>query len=106
MTPVQLQTNAIPVTNIAVGDTPYSASIGDEVIVVDTDGGDVTVNLHAGMNGNHKKIINTGTSALTAILVPNGTEQIRSGGAGVPFNVEDWLSLDVQFDPSGGGNWL
>ena len=104
MTPFQLQTNAIPLKNIAIGDTPYPATVGDEVIAVDTDGGDVTVNLPAGVNGNHKKIVNTGASGNTAIVTPNGTEQIRGGGAGVPFNVEDGLSLDVNFDPS--GDWL
>jgi len=105
MISTQLQNNAIPVVSIAAGDDPYSAGIGDEVINVDTDGGDVTVNLPAGIDSNHKKIVNTGTSGNTAVVVPDGTEQIRGGGAGVQCDVEDGETLDVNFDPAT-DDWL
>jgi len=64
------------VTHIDDGDNPYTALSSDEVVFCDTDGGAITVNLPAGVEGTHYKIINCGTSGSDITVDGNSTELV------------------------------
>jgi hypothetical protein len=81
---------------------PYAVLAYDEVIYVDTDGGAVTVNLPAGVEGTHYKIINCGSAGLNVTLDPNGTEQIYGEGAGVALTLYDGEVADIHFNATEG----
>ncbi len=88
-------TNVIRITN---AESPYTVLATDEVVFADTDGGVITVNLPAGFNGRHLKIINTGSSGNDATVDPNGTEELFGGGAGVPFALVDAENIDIHWE--------
>ena len=64
------------ITHIDDGDGPYTALSSDEVVFCDTDGGAITVNLPAGVEGTHYKIINCGTSGNDVTVDGNSTELV------------------------------
>jgi len=64
------------VTHIDDGDSPYTALSSDEVVFCDTDGGVITFNLPAGVEGTHYKIINCGSSGNDITVDGNGAEEI------------------------------
>ena len=64
------------VTHIDDGDSPYTALSSDEVVFCDTDGGAITVNLPAGVEGTHYKIINCGTSGSDITVDANSAELV------------------------------
>jgi hypothetical protein len=83
-------------TPVLIDDTnsPYTMSISVGVLVVNTDAGDVTVNLPAG--GQHGvKVKNIGSGTVT--LVPDGAETIEDA------NVYASESADLEF--SNGWYW-
>ncbi len=82
--------------------SPYNILSTDLVIFVNTDGGNITANLPAGIEGTRYKIINSGTSGNTLTVDPNGTEQIFGGGAGVSTNLSDGQSIDVHYNATDG----
>ena len=55
-------------------DSPYTVLVTDTHIFCDTGGGDVTVNLPAGVAGTYYRIINTSTGQVT--ITPNGAEDL------------------------------
>lgn len=59
--------------------SPYTVLSTDYIIYVDTDGGAITVNLPAGVEGTTYKIINVGSSGNSATVAPNGSETVRGG---------------------------
>lgn len=81
---------------------PYSVLSSDHVILVDTDGGAVTVNLPAGVEGTNYKIVNVGSSGNDAIIDPNGTEQLYAGGAGVSFDLIDGEVINIHYNATEG----
>jgi len=70
----------------------------DTVIFCDTDGGAITVNLPAGVQGTHLKIINCGSSGNDVTVDPNGTEQLFGAGAGVASTLADGENIDIHYD--------
>lgn len=61
---------------LVAADSPYTATLYDEVIFCDTDTGPITVNLPAGKNGLGYRIINCGSSGNDVSVVPDGSELI------------------------------
>lgn len=82
--------------------TPYAVLATDEVILVDTDGGAITVNLPAGVDGTHYKIVNCGSSGNAVTLDPNGTEELFNGGAGVATTLYDGEIADINYETTEG----
>ena len=85
-------------TTTRVTTTPYNATATDHILFVDTDGGAITVNLPAGIEGKNYKVINCGSSGNDVTLDPNGTEEIWGGGAGVAFALIDGDNLDIHYN--------
>ncbi len=83
--------------------SPYTVLAQDNVIIVDTDGGAITVNLPAGVDGTHYRITNVGTAANDVTVDPNGTEQLFGGGAGVSFALIDGETINIYFETT--ENW-
>jgi hypothetical protein len=78
------------------GDSPYTALARDEIIFCDTDPGAVEVDLPAGVQGTHIKIINCGINDVT--VDPNGTEQLFGAGAGVASTLATGENIDIHYD--------
>lgn len=72
-------------TRIDNGDSPYTILSSDHNIFCDTDGGDITVNLPAGVDGTYYRIINTGSVGNDVIVAPNGAELLDGVNAGKSF---------------------
>lgn len=83
--------------------SPYTVLATDNIIIVDTDGGAITVNLPAGIDGTHYRITNVGTAANDITVDPNGTEQLFGGGAGVSFALVDGETINIYFETT--ENW-
>lgn len=79
VTPVIIVTVS-PTTRITAADSPYTVLHSDEIIFADSDGGAITINLLAGVEGKYHKIINVGTSGNNVTVFPDGTEQLFGGG--------------------------
>lgn len=90
-------------TRITNADSPYTVLSSDEVIYCDTDGGAITVNLPAGVDGKTYKVINTGSSTNDVTLDPNGTEQIYGSGAGTSITLIDSEWANITFETT--ENW-
>lgn len=90
-----------PTTRVTA--SPYAVLSTDEIIYVDTDGGAITVNLPAGVDGKHYKVINCGSSGNDITLDPNGAEQIYGSGAGVALTLFDGEVVDLHFETT--ENW-
>jgi hypothetical protein len=63
-------------TLLTVADTPYTVLPSDHHISCDTDGGAITVNLPAGIDGTEYYIYNTGSSGFDVTMSPNGAETL------------------------------
>ncbi|MAH51438.1 hypothetical protein CMI37_36825 [Candidatus Pacearchaeota archaeon] len=61
-------------TRITDSDSPYTVLSTDEQIFCDTDGGAITANLPAGVDGTYYRIINVGTSGNDVTVTPDGSE--------------------------------
>lgn len=61
---------------ILVGDSPYDALAADQVIFCQTDGGAITVNLPAGIEGTNYKIINCGSSGNDVTIDGDAAETV------------------------------
>lgn len=68
-----------------------------DVVFADTDGGAFTVNLPAGVEGTHYKIINCGSSGNDLTVDPNGAEQLYGAGAGVASTLADGEVINIHF---------
>ncbi len=85
---------------LVAADSPYTATLYDEVIFCDTDAGAITVNLPAGRNGLGYRIINCGSSANNVTITPDGSELID--GAGASKTLADGLSVSLCYEPTEG----
>jgi hypothetical protein len=79
---------------------PYTVLSSDRVIFCDTDGGSFTVNLPAGVEGTHYKILNCGSNTLT--VDPNGTEELYGAGAGVAATLGPGEVIDIHYNATEG----
>jgi hypothetical protein len=79
--------------------SPYTLLGSDEVLFVDTDGGAVTVNLPAGVEGRHFKIINVGSSGNNITVTPNGAEKIFASAS---ETLSDAEVIDIHFNGTEG----
>jgi len=80
--------------------TTYTILTSDHIIYCDTDGGDFTVTLPIGVEGQHLKIINCGSNTLT--VDPNGTEQLYGSGAGVASDLSNGEIINIHFNTTEG----
>ena len=96
----ELSTGLVPTDRITGNTTLDDAHC---VVLCDTDGGAFEVDLPAGVDGTHYKIINCGSSGNDVTVDPNGTEQIWGQGAGVAVLLTDGDILDVHFETT--ENW-
>jgi len=71
----------VSTTRITDSDSPYTALATDHHIFVDTDGGAVTLNLPAGVDGTNYRIINCGSSGNDITVAPNGSELLTGANA-------------------------
>jgi len=75
-------------------DSPYDVQTSDGYIFCDTDNGDVTVNLLAGVNGLSVKVVNTGSGVAT--VNPNGAELLMGENSG--WSLYKGEKLDVVYN--------
>lgn len=94
---LQNKTGQVDSTN-RITTSPYNILVTDYILFFNTDGGNITANLPAGIEGTRYKIINSGTSGNTLTVTPNGTEQLFGGGAGVSSNLSDGQSIDIHYN--------
>lgn len=89
------------VVSKAVGDSPYSANI-DEDVLVDASGGDVTINLPTAVG-------NTGQSIFVKKQDSSGNDVIIDGNSTETIDGQLTLTINVQYDGyelmSNGTNW-
>ena len=83
-----------------VAASPYNVLAADHVIFVDTDGGAITVNLPAGIEGTNYRVINSGTSGNAVVLTPNGAEQLFKDAAAT--NLYDGEVADIVYNTTEG----
>ena len=82
--------------------SPYTVLATDNVLYCDTDGGAITVNLPAGIEGTRYKILNAGSSGNDITVDPNGTEELFNGGAGVSQLVADGEVIEIHYNATEG----
>ena len=70
--------------------------ITDDDIFVDTDGGAITVNLPAGVDGKRYRIINVGTSGNAVTLSPNGAELLTGENSSFTLLDKDVMILTYE----------
>lgn len=97
---VETRAGRITKTNrITDTDSPYTLTVYANVLFCDTDGGAITVNLPAGVEGTNYKIINCGSSANDVTIDGNGAETVR-GGATLP--VADGEVVNLHYNATEG----
>jgi len=79
---------------------PYTILSTDHIIYCDTDGGAFEVDLPAGVEGTHYKLINCGANTLT--VDPNGTERLFGAGAGMASTLEEGENIDIHYNATEG----
>ncbi len=89
-------------TRIDDGDSPYTVLSTDTIIFCDTDGGAITANLPAGVDGTFYKLINCGSGGYDLTVDPNGTEELFNAGAGVASTVADGEVIDIHYNSTEG----
>ncbi len=99
-TPTLVSTGGRIVNTTRITSGPYAILSTDEVIVIDTDGGAITANLPAGVDGTHYKVSNVGSSGNAASLAPNGDDLLA--GVNATFDILDGETLDLHFETTEG----
>ena len=72
-----LNTGAGRIVNTTRVTTTYTILVTDHTVFCDSDGGDFTVTLPAGVEGQYLRIINCGSSGYTVTIDGNGAETVR-----------------------------
>lgn len=88
-------------TRIDDGDSPYTVLATDHNIFCDTDGGAITVNLPAGIDGTYYRIINCGSSGNDVTQYANGVEKLF-GVASVGDTIGDKEARIVVYETTEG----
>ena len=70
------------------------------IVFCDTDGGAFEVDLPAGVEGTHYKIICCGTNTLT--VDPNGSEELFGAGVGVASTLEEGEVINIHYNANEG----
>lgn len=86
-------------TRVTSAGSPYAVLATDEVILADTDGGAIVVNLPAGVDGKHYKVVNCGGAGNDVTLNANGAETVRGLAA---QTLHDGEVLDMHFETTEG----
>lgn len=89
-------------TRLTSGDSPYTVLATDHIIICDTDGGAIEVDLTAGVEGKEYRISNVGSSGNDVTVDPNGAEEVFSGGAGVAFVMTDTEGITINYNTTEG----
>ena len=79
--------------------SPYTTASTDETLIADTDTGDITILLFAGIEKTAYRIINAGTSGNNLTITPNGTENLY--GSNESEVLIDQEHLDMQYTNKG-----
>lgn len=83
-------------------DSPYTLLVTDGIVFADTDDGDITINIPAGVSGTCYEWYNVGSSGNTLTVDPNGTETLLGGGAGVSATFEDGEGAIAKYNSTEG----
>jgi hypothetical protein len=97
-----LTTSGTRIKNTSRYTTTQTIPVTDEVVFCNTDAGDWTATLSAGIEGASQKIINSGTSENTLTLSPDGAELLL--GANSTFELYDGETLELTYSTIDG--WL
>lgn len=96
-----ISTAGLNIQNVVrVISSPYTIKVSDDVIFVDTDGGDIIVNLPEGVEGTCYRIINVGNSGNEIVLTPFGLELLN--GINSSESLIDGESLDLIYQSTEG----
>ncbi|MDP4852257.1 MAG: hypothetical protein NWR22_03640, partial [Saprospiraceae bacterium] len=95
-----LTTNSGVKRNITRQTTTYTILSTDFIIFGNTDAGNWSASLPAGVANTEYHIINTGTSGNILTVVPNGAEKIF--GVNASFNLNDAESLVIRYNATDG----
>lgn len=85
---------------ITSGDSPYTILGLDNNVFCDTDGGAITLNMPAGINGRKYRFINTGSSGNAVTITPNGAELLM--GVNSSFTLLDGDVLILVYETTEG----
>jgi hypothetical protein len=80
--------------------TTQAIPLTDNVVYLDTDSAGFTATLPAGENGQELRIINVGSSGNTAVIAPNGTDNIY--GANSNVNLYDSEAIILTYETTEG----
>lgn len=73
--------------------SPYAVLATDDELFVDTDGGAITINLPAGVNGKRYRVINSGSSGNDITLNPNGAENLIGANSSITLSDGDVIII-------------
>ena len=91
-----------PVKSLTSTDSPYTVNKNDSVILANTTGGSITINLLAAEQMKEKRLIVKKTAAANTVTIdPNGSETI-DGAATLAWTTQ-YVSRDIVSD---GSNWF
>ena len=76
-----ISASGLTLSVVRITSSPYNILASDYNIYVDTDGGDITINLPVGADGKSYRIVNVGSSDNDVILTPNGAELLNGVNA-------------------------
>lgn len=83
-----------------VSSGPYTPTIYDEVIYIDTTAGDIDITLPVGIVGASYRLVNTGTTGNKIIVTPNGTELLF--GVNASEYVYNGETIDLTYELTAG----
>ena len=86
-------------TEIDDGDSPYTVLAADHILFCDTDGGAITANLPAGIEGENYKLINVGTSGNDLTIDGSGAETVYGSATAV---LADGEVIDIHYSATQG----
>ncbi len=91
--------NIVRITSV---DSPYAVRLQDHIILCDTDGGNIEIDLPAGVDGTEYAWENVGNSGNELDVDPNGLETILGLAAGVPATFDDDEGAELRYEATEG----
>ncbi len=91
-----IETTSGRVRNTTRVTTTYTVLVTDDRVFANTDGGDYTITLPAGVDGQEFRIVNCGTSGNTLTIAPNGAEKII--GVNSSITADDSETIILTFE--------
>ena len=92
--------NGLFIQTTRITSSPYTALRTDDDIFVDTDGGAITINLPAGIDGKRYRIINSGSAGNDITIAPNGAELLT--GTNASRTLSDRSVIILTYEPTEG----